>query len=96
MKPLLGVYNKKEDTSYIASLEPYTGKYFFSFGQIIGFDEHAIYTIIESSDLKRMWDGKDEYNDFESTYPEQIKRLREKFSTVREDGNPFLVIYSIN
>ncbi|GHT52465.1 hypothetical protein FACS189440_22000 [Bacteroidia bacterium] len=93
---LLGVYNKKEDTSYIASLEPYTGKYFFSFGQITGFDEHAIYTIIEASDLKRIWDGKDEHNDFESTYPEQIKRLREKFSTVREDGNPFLVIYSIN
>jgi hypothetical protein len=71
-------------------------KYFFSFGTIIGIDEKAIYTLIDASNLKRMWDGKDKYgNDFESKYPEQTKRLRERFSRIDKEGNPFLVIYSI-
>jgi hypothetical protein len=93
---LLGIYNKPQSKTHIARLEPYTDKYFFPFGQIVGFDEKAIYTLVDALDIKRMWDGKDQYNDFESVYPEQIRRLREKFEYVNEDGNPFLVIYSIN
>jgi hypothetical protein len=93
---LLGVYNKQSSVSHIARLEPYMDKYFFSFGQIIGFDEDTIYTLVDASDIKRMWNGKDQYNDYESKYPEQIKRLREKFPRVSEDGNPFLVMYHIN
>ena len=37
--------------------------------------------------------GKNEYNNFESQYPEQIKRLREKLPNINEEGNPFLIIY---
>ncbi len=93
---LLGVYNKKEKEANIVELSAYEGKYFFSFGNIIGFDEETIYTTVEASKMKRMWDGKDEYNNFEEKYPEQIDNLRKKFKTIREDGNPFLVMYSIN
>jgi hypothetical protein len=93
---LFGVYNKNTSKSYVARLEAYTGKYFFTFGEIIGIDEKAIYALVDASRMKVMWQGKNEYNDFESIYPEQIKRLREKFPSINEEGNPFLVIYSIN
>ncbi len=93
---LLGIYNKQNAQSYVATLEANTDKYFFPFGRIIGIDEQAIYTLVDAEDIKRMWTGKDQYNDYESMYPEQIKRLREKFPHVREDGNPFLVIYAVH
>ncbi|MDR1338986.1 MAG: 6-bladed beta-propeller [Prevotellaceae bacterium] len=93
---LLGVYNKNTSKSYVARLEAYTGKYFFSFGRIIGIDEKAIYALVDASSMKTAWEGKNEYNDFRTQYPEQIKRFREKFSNIDEEGNPFLVIYSIN
>jgi hypothetical protein len=93
---LFCVYNKQTKKTYVAKQEVYKDKYFFGFGKVIGFDEKAIYTLMDASNLKRVWDGKDKYgNDFESTYPEQVKRLREKFSHIDEDGNPFLIIYSI-
>jgi hypothetical protein len=90
---LLGIYNKKSGSSTICSPGVYTDKYFLGFGEIVGMDEHAIYTILESYMVKRIWNGKDEYNDFEAKYSEQIKRLRADFPNVKEDGNPFLVIY---
>jgi hypothetical protein len=70
-------------------------KYFFSFGDIVSIDENAIYTVISASSIKEACIGKDEFNDFTAEYPEQIKRLREKFPHVDEEGNPFLVIYHI-
>lgn len=92
---LLGVYNKNSKEANIVSLNPYEGKYFFSFGNIIGIDEETLYTSIDAWNMKRIWDGKDEYNNFEKTYPNQVNNLREKFKTMREDGNPFLVMYSL-
>lgn len=93
---LLGVYDKEKQESNIVTLDPYEDKYFFSFGQIIDFDENTIYTIITAENIKKLWDGKDEYNNYEEKYPTQIANLRKKFKTVREDDNPFLVMYSID
>jgi hypothetical protein len=93
---LLGVYNKNTSKSYVARLDVYTDKYFIEFGRIIGIDEKAIYALVDASSMKVVWQGKNEYSDFQSQYPEQIKRFREKFSSIDEEGNPFLVIYSIN
>ncbi len=93
---LLAVYNKETKKTNIAKLEPYENKYLFSFGEIIGFDENTIYTVNEAWGIKRIWDGKDQYNNFEEKYPTQVKNLRNKFDTIREDGNPFLITYSIN
>lgn len=87
------LYNKNTQETFIADLAPYTDKYFFPFGKIVGMDEDAIYTSIEASEMKVFVRGKDAYNNFESQYPEQIKRLREKFPNIDEEGNPFLVIY---
>ena len=67
--------------------------HFFPFGKIVGIDENAIYTSIEASEMKVFVTGKNEYNNFESQYPEQIKRLREKLPNINEEGNPFLIIY---
>lgn len=93
---LVAVYNKKMKSAEVVRLSPYEGKYFIPFGKIIGFDQKTIYTTIEASNLKRIWDGKDAYNNFEEKYPIQISNLREKIKSIREDGNPFLVLYSIN
>jgi hypothetical protein len=92
----LCVYNKQTGKTYIAKEEFHRDKYVFSFGKIIGVDEKAIYTLLNASDVKEFWVGKNQYVDFEAMYPEQIKRLREKFSNIDDEGNPFLVIYSIN
>jgi len=93
---LLGVYNKGNNQSKVASLNPYDKEYFFSLGNIVGFDEHTIYAVIDASRLKKFWDGHDAYNNFELDYPQQIKNLREKFEIVNEEGNPFLIMYSID
>jgi hypothetical protein len=90
------IYNKNNKKTYTAYLDSCTSKYFFPFGKIIGIDENAIYTLINAYNFKRTWTGKDEYNDYESQYSEQIKRMRKRFPTVDEEGNPFLVIYYIN
>lgn len=93
---LVAVYNKKTKSAEVVRLSPYEGKYFIPFGEIIGFDQKTIYTTIEASNLKRIWDGKDAHNNFEEKYPTQINNLRRKIKSIREDGNPFLVLYSIN
>lgn len=93
---LFGVYNKNSKKIYIANLDHYTGKYFFNFGTIIGFDEKTIYTLVDASNMKNYVNGKNQYVDFESKYPQQIKNLREKFDYVDEDDNPYLVMYHIN
>jgi hypothetical protein len=92
---LLCVYNKQTYKTYVAFPDAYMDKYFFSFGNIISVDENAIYTTIRASHMKECWTGKNEFNDFTTKYPEQIKRLREKFPHIDEEGNPFLVIYYI-
>lgn len=95
---LLGVYDKNTTKSYTATLDSYTNKYLVSFGQIVGMDENAMYTLVGAESVKRNIIGKDEYNDFESIYPEQIKNLREKFKdfTINEADNPFLLIHYFN
>lgn len=93
---LLGVYCKADKSTNIVTLEPYEDKYFFSFGDIVGFDENAIYSINDASRIKKYWDGKDAYNNFEEDYPQQVKNLRTKFKSIKEEGNPFLIIYSLN
>lgn len=92
---VLGLLDKRNNESFGVTLDPYEDKYFFSFGQIVGMDEDAIYTLIDAMFIKRILAGKDDYNDFESKYPEQIKRLRELFDglDIRDDSNPFLVTY---
>lgn len=90
---LLGFYDKQTQKSSVLRPETYTDPYFLSFGQIIGMDEQAIYSLMNASDMKRLWTGKDEYNDFTVKYSTQIQRLRDKFKHVDEEGNPFLLIH---
>jgi len=95
---LLCVYNKVDKKSHITTLDPYAGKYFFSFGDIIGIDEKAIYTLVSADAVQKFIKGKDDYNDFESKYPKQIAQLRERFKHLKFDdnSNPFLVTYEID
>lgn len=92
---LLGVYNKINKTNHIVALNPYIDKYFFSFGEIISVNEKAIYTLVSANAIRKILKGKDEFNDFEATYPAQIARLREKFKGLNfdENSNPFLATY---
>lgn len=89
----MGVYDKKEGKSRVVSLDTYTDEYLISFGEVIGMDATAIYSLVPAWYLKDLWVGRNEYNDFEAKYPEQVKRLREKFDSVDEEGNPFLLIH---
>ncbi|MDR0558997.1 MAG: 6-bladed beta-propeller [Prevotellaceae bacterium] len=90
---LICVYDKKSDRSYVTRPYINDGRYFISFGEIVGIDKNAIYTKLDAPYVKTMWTGKNEYNDFWPEHSEQIMRLREKFPTVNEEGNPFLLIY---
>ena len=92
---LLGVYDKKTKKSQVVKPEPYTDKYLIPFGEIIGMDENAIYSLVPAASVKKNIIGKEKYNDFESEYPQQTKNLREKFKniTIEEDDNPFLLIH---
>jgi hypothetical protein len=90
----LCIYNKQTEKIYIAEPDVYIDD-FIPFGRIINTDENAIYTLVNASSIKRIHNGKTEYDDFEAEYPEQIKRLREKFPHVDEEGNPFLAIFYI-
>lgn len=92
---LLGVYNKKSSTSNVVSLKPYEGEYFFSFGDFISINDHTIFTVIDAFKMKKYWNGFDDYNNFEEKYPQQIMNLRSKFKAIDEEGNPFLIMYSI-
>jgi len=93
---IVAVYNKMTKNTEVVKLNPYEGKYFIPFGKIVSFDQKTIFTTIGASNLERIWKGKDAHNNFEEKYPTQIDNLRKKIKSIREDGNPFLVLYSIN
>jgi len=97
-KSLLGIYDKKSKISQVAEMNAYTDKYFISFGNIVGMDENAIYTLVDARRVKRNIIGKNEYADFESMYPIGVKNLREKFKdiVIEDDDNPFLIIHYFN
>jgi len=93
---LMGVYNKETQRVHVVTLESNEEKYFVSFGQIVGYDEHTIYAMVDASSMKTAWDGRNAYNDFRDKYPQQINNLRTKFKQVDPEGNPYLMMYSIN
>jgi hypothetical protein len=94
-QPRMCIYNKNTGKTYVAMEENCEDEYFIPFGNIISTDENAIYALIDASQMKFYWEGRNEYVDLEARYPEQVKRLREKFPHFDEEGNPFLVIYYI-
>lgn len=49
---------------------------------------------ISASNMREKLAGKNQYVNYEEDYPEQIKRMREEFSDIKEDSNPCVVIYS--
>jgi len=94
---LLGIYDKLTGATTIAESAANTQKYPLAFGKIVGMDEGEIFTTVDAAGVKKMLKGRDEYNDFEALYPEQIKRLRERLAGVQIDemSNPFLLVYRI-
>ena len=93
---VMGVYDKKKEKGMVVSLDTYTDEYLMNFGQVIGMDATAVYSLVPAFYLKELWMGKNAFKDFELKYPEQIKRLREKFESVDEEGNPFLLVHYLN
>lgn len=92
----LVLYDARHQTTNVYSYEAYEEKYFHPFGEIVAMDAQCIYALIDASHLRRIWEGHDRYNDFESMFPAQIKRLREDFPEVDPAGNPFLAVYQWN
>lgn len=91
----LGIYNKRKHTAEIASLNNYNGEYSFSFGRIRGMDQSAIYSTVEREDIYELWRGHNKYVNFEEKYPRQVNNLRKLFPKLKEEGNPFVAIYSL-
>lgn len=91
----LGIYNKRKQTAEIASLSNYNGDYSFSFGRIRGMDQSAIYSTVEREDIYELWRGHNKYVNFEEKYPRQVNNLRKLFPKLKEEGNPFVAIYSL-
>lgn len=89
------VYDKKKSMTEIVSLDAYTQKYLFSFGNVVYMNEKEIYTIIDAKNIYDVWIGYNEFNNFEKEYPSQVENLRKDIKSVNADGNPFLVIYKI-
>jgi hypothetical protein len=91
----IGLYDKQNDKVCYVRLDVNDSKYFIGFGNIVGIDETAIFAKMDAQNVKRMWTGKDQYNDFWPQHGEQIENLRKKFPVVDEEGNPYLLIYSL-
>ncbi len=91
----LGIFNKADHSSEIASLGCYDDEIIFSFGQIKGMDQSAIYSVVDNEGVYDMWLGHNEYNNFEELYPQQVENLRKLFPHLEENGNPFVAIYSL-
>ena len=91
----LGIYNKRKRTSEIAEIDMYCDKYRFAFGTIRGMDQSAIYTAINYESVYNTWLGHSERVNYEKLYPEQVANLRKLFPNLKEEGNPFIAIYSL-
>lgn len=69
--------------------------YALPFGKIVDMSQDQIVTYIPASRVLNIYRGFNEYNDFREDFPNQIKRLQEKFSNISEDDNPFIAVYKI-
>ena len=91
----MGIYNKHKRTSEIVKLGYYKDEYIFPFGCIKGMDQYAIYSVVDYDGVYKRWLGRSKYVNFEEKYPKQVKNLRKLFPHLKEDGNPFIAIYSL-
>lgn len=91
----MGVYNKHDQTSEITEIDCYQDKYIFSFGQIKGMDQSAIYSVVDYEGVYDIWLGHNKYCNYEELYPKQVNNLRRLFPKLEEDGNPFIAVYEI-
>lgn len=92
---LLLRHDKRTGETQALSLDTYEGDYVCGFSSILGMDEEYIMGLENAESLYDLWVGRNEYNDFEALYPEQVKNLRRKFPKIDPDGNPFLILYRI-
>ncbi len=88
------VYDKNTKTATVCELTGNRKKYFTSFGQLVGIDSDCMVTVLPAERMKAYRDGKDEYNDFETEYPQQIANLRNNIpNDISPNDNPFVLIY---
>ncbi len=76
-------------------LESYTGKYLLPFGRVVRMTETEICTVVDADNIHDIWKGYNDFNNFESDYPLQVRNLRQDIKSINPEGNPFLVIYKI-
>ena len=91
----MGIYNKRKRTSEIVSLGYYQDEYIFRFGYIKGMDQSAIYSVVDYEGVYKRWLGHSKTVNYEEKYPRQVKNLRKLFPHLKEEGNPFIAIYSL-
>ena len=91
----MGIYNKRKHSTEIASLGYYEDEYIFRFGNIRGMDQSAIYSVVDYERVYKRWLGHSKTVNYEKKYPRQVNNLRKLFPKLKEEGNPFIAIYSL-
>lgn len=91
----IGKYDKITGQTEVYELAGNEKKYYCRFGSVVSISDKYIIAKMPASFMKSYVDGKNEYNDFESEYPQQIANLRRDLGTVTENDNPILLIYKL-
>ena len=89
------VYDKNSQEAKLATLDVDEKEYLLGFGYVRGMDEQHIYTVQSPDVVYSVYEGGNQYNNFEETHPKQVANLRRKLGYLQKNDNPFIMIYSI-
>ena len=92
---VLIVYDKNSQEAKLATLDVDEKEYLLGFGYVRGMDEQHIYTVQSPDVVYSVYEGGNQYNNFEETHPKQVANLRRKLGDLQKNDNPFIMIYSI-
>lgn len=67
-----------------------------AFGSVIGTTQDLIISTTEAKAIHDLFRGKNENNDFDKKYPEELKRFRQNVGQVDYNNpNPYIIVYKI-
>ncbi len=91
------VYDKNAQKTLCISLcDGVKDLYPATFGSVIGTTQDLIISTTEAEAIHDLFRGKNENNDFDKMYPEELKRFRQNVGQVDYNNpNPYIIVYKI-
>lgn len=91
------VYDKNVQKTLCISLRDGVKDLFpAAFGNVIGTTKDLIICATEAKEIHDLFRGKNENNDFDKKYPEELKRFRQNVGQVDYNNpNPYIIVYEI-